>query len=186
MKAFIFLSITILVILFLPASSFASTQALPPPIQVQYDLPYPGVLPDNPLYFLKVARDRMILFFISTPLKKSQFELLQADKRLNAAYLLKNEGSKNDILISSTASKAENYFNESVDAAEVAKASGIDVSDQANKLLLSSQKHYQILRQMEQFSSPTFKQSLRTIEIRVLAMQKNVKSLLKQKQSKTK
>src|SRR5579883_115828 len=51
-----------------------------------YVLPYPGILPDNPFYFLKVLRDRLILFFISNPTKKSSFYLLQSDKRLEASW----------------------------------------------------------------------------------------------------
>ncbi|HSW97310.1 MAG TPA: hypothetical protein VLF89_05800, partial [Candidatus Saccharimonadales bacterium] len=35
--------------------------------QIQYDLPYPGLLPDNPLYSLKVLRDKIVEFFISDP-----------------------------------------------------------------------------------------------------------------------
>src|ERR1700704_2037322 len=38
---------------------------------VDYTLPYPGLLPDSPLYFLKTFRDRLISFFISSPIKKA-------------------------------------------------------------------------------------------------------------------
>jgi hypothetical protein len=30
---------------------------------ISYDLPYPGMLPDSPVYFVKVARDRVMRFF---------------------------------------------------------------------------------------------------------------------------
>src|SRR5690242_14285884 len=60
----------------------------PTPVTNDYTMPYPGLLPDSPLYSLKVFRDRVISFFISDPLKRSSFDLLQADKRLEGAYYL--------------------------------------------------------------------------------------------------
>ena len=54
-------------------------------IQIQYELPYPGILPDNPLYFLKAIRDNVLGFFITDPLKKADYSLLMADKRLQSA-----------------------------------------------------------------------------------------------------
>lgn len=47
-----------------------------------YTLPYPGLLPNNPLYFLKSFRDVLLEAMISDPSKKSQFYVLQADKFL--------------------------------------------------------------------------------------------------------
>ncbi|MBF8250036.1 MAG: LPXTG-motif cell wall anchor protein, partial [Candidatus Levybacteria bacterium] len=58
--------------------------------EVNYELPYPGLLPDSPLYFLRVTRDKLVSFLISDPLKKAEFDLLQADKRLNAGIYLLN------------------------------------------------------------------------------------------------
>ena len=55
---------------------------------VDYQLPYPGMLPDNPLYFLKVFRDNLTSFFINKPLDKAHFDLLQSDKDVEASYLL--------------------------------------------------------------------------------------------------
>ncbi len=144
---------------------------------VQYDLPYPGILPDNPLYVLKVIRDKFIIFLISDPIKKSQLELLQADKRLNAAVLLHNEHKQNDILVISTASKAENYFNEAIDTASLAKSEGLNIDTLQSRLTLASQKHYEVLRQIENGSSPLLKRSFVSIENRVLILQKMVDAL---------
>src|ERR1700683_4754974 len=67
----------------------ASTSAIAPsPSSVDYQLPYPGMLPDNPLYFLKVFRDTLTSFFINKPLDKANFDLLQSDKNVEASYLL--------------------------------------------------------------------------------------------------
>src|SRR5271154_6818482 len=56
--------------------------------QIDYQLPYPGMFPDNPLYFLKVFRDQLTAFFLSKPLDRAQFDLLQSDKNAEASYLL--------------------------------------------------------------------------------------------------
>ncbi len=48
---------------------------------IEYALPYPGLLPDSPLYILKAIRDRIIEVLISDTMKKANFELLAADKR---------------------------------------------------------------------------------------------------------
>ncbi len=44
----------------------------------EYALPYPGILPDNVLYNLKVFRDKVFEFLIIDPVKKADFYLLQA------------------------------------------------------------------------------------------------------------
>lgn len=57
-------------------------------VRVEYVLPYPGILPDNPLYVLKTFRDKILEIVIGDPIKKAEFYLLQSDKHLNAAVLL--------------------------------------------------------------------------------------------------
>lgn len=78
------------------------------PVSVEYDLAFPGTLPDNPLYKLKVLRDKIIASSIFNPLKKIDFYVLQTDKGILAAAMLID---KNKIdLAGSTALKAENNF----------------------------------------------------------------------------
>lgn len=75
---------------------------------VQYDLAFPGMLPDNPLYKLKVLRDKFISASILNPLKKIGFYILQADKGILATAMLID---KNKIdLAQTTALKAEHNF----------------------------------------------------------------------------
>src|SRR5436190_18380171 len=82
------------------------------PAEVEYELSYPGVLPDNPLYLIKAARDRMVSFLITDPIKKIEFNLLTSDKRIYASKLLSDKG-KFDLAIS-TLSKSNNYLEISV------------------------------------------------------------------------
>jgi len=62
--------------------------------QVEYALPYPGILPDHPLYFLKNVRDWLLKIFISQPVRKTEFEMLLSDKSLNMAIFLADQGKK--------------------------------------------------------------------------------------------
>jgi hypothetical protein len=50
--------------------------------QIEYALPYPGMLPDHPLYFLKNLRDHIMDFIIRDHIKKAEFNLLLSDKKL--------------------------------------------------------------------------------------------------------
>ncbi|MBI3366077.1 hypothetical protein HY041_00415 [Candidatus Roizmanbacteria bacterium] len=116
--------------------------------KVDYQLPYPGLLPDNPLYFTKVLRDAIVDFLISDPLKKADFYLLQADKRLNAgAYLLKVKKDKKT-LAESTISKGENYFEKALVKTTDAKRQGMDIKDISSRLWTSSKKHQEVLKEL--------------------------------------
>jgi hypothetical protein len=55
---------------------------------VEYALPYPGMLPDNPLYFLKQVRDWIMEKIIADPVRKIEFYVLQSDKDINASVFL--------------------------------------------------------------------------------------------------
>ena len=125
--------------------------------EINYELPYPGLLPDNPLYFLRIIRDKTINFLIADPLKKAEFNLLQADKRLNAGIYLFNKG-KISISIS-TISKGENYFEESLEKAKKARHEGMEINEITRKLIDSSKKHQEILKSLEEKSPQNFKSS---------------------------
>lgn len=117
------------------------------PIHVEYNLPYPGLLPDNPLYYLKAIRDNLLKFFISNPLKKAEFDLLQANKRLVAAQFLLNK-NKTDLSIT-TLSKSGNYFDDAISSIGKAKKQGMQIDSLLTELSKASQKHQEIIRQME-------------------------------------
>lgn len=157
---------------------------------VEYELPYPGLLPDNPLYFLKVIRDRVVSFLISDPKKKAEFNLLQADKRLNAGLYLFNsaksgtvqnptkENEKKINLAISTISKAENYFFEAILEINKAKTQGIDITNLAGRLLTSSEKHQEIIISLEKRSKGNIKESLMGERKRTESFEKQVREIL--------
>ena len=75
-------------------SASDTVQVSPSPVpvpttpKVEYILPYPGILPTHPLYFLKTIRDQIVEALISDPIKKADFYITQADKKLSMALAL--------------------------------------------------------------------------------------------------
>ena len=141
-------TILITVFLFFLSSSlsFAQTPTLipTPPPKIDYQLPYPGLLPDSPLYFLKVARDRIIDFLIADPLKQAEFDLLQSEKRLAAGITLFGKGKKE--LAITTISKGENYLEKTISNIETAKSQGADTSSLLEKMYRSVKKQQEVLK----------------------------------------
>lgn len=147
---------------------------------INYDLPYPGILPDNPLYVLKAARDKIVSFLISSPLKKAEFNLLAADKRLNAGVYLFNKG-KNISQAVTTISKGENYFYEAISEIRKANNQGINTRGLTEKLLDASRKHQETISSFEKRSKGNIRESLARENKRVKDFEKQVSELLSQK-----
>lgn len=128
----------------------ATTTPSPTPLSQDYTLPYPGLLPDSPLYFLKTFRDQVIAFFISDPVKKSSFYLLQSDKRLESSWYLLKEGRSKDALALSTLSKSNNYVSLSLSQAQLAIKSGENLNGLGQQLRSAIAKHEVVVAQMAQ------------------------------------
>ncbi len=139
---------------------------------VEYTLPYPGILPDSPLYFLKVVRDNLLGFFISEPLKKADYSLLMADKRLTSASSLLDK--KNYSLAITTLSKAENYFDKAIQSAAKAKGEGKDAGEILNRLWVASQKHQEVIYQMVLKTKGEVRYSLELQQVRAKSFQDTV------------
>lgn len=183
----IFLSFNLLMIL-IPQISFAQTekpsismQVTPTPsiaLTVEYQLPYPGLLPDSAFYSLKALRDKIVGFLISDPIKKAEFKLLAADKRLNAgAYLF--EKSKYDLALS-TISKGENYFEEAINKVKEAKKQGRDTTDILIILSISVKKHREVLITLEKKAPGNSKAGIASTIKRVEGFENKVNSLISQ------
>ena len=165
MRKLTFLAICIITFLTISVSSFAQESSLsaaqsssaPAELKVDYLLPYPGLLPDNPFYFLRILRDRIVSFLISDTLKKAEFDLLQTDKRINAGITLAKE--KKYELSNSTISKALNYFEEGVAKTKEAKKAGLPVGDIASRLYFSSLKQQEVLKELATKTSGNFAQT---------------------------
>lgn len=137
----LFLSKTIL------AQEERETLEASPSTKVEYFLPYPGILPDHPLYFLKVFRDRVLDFLIRDPVKKIEFHLLMADKRLNMGIFLIDKGKPS--LAETTVSKGEKYLLRAVEGVKKAEEKGREVDpgllDELKKATL---KHGEVILEL--------------------------------------
>ncbi len=184
MKRIIFV-LLLIIFLFFPQIQFAQANkelkmvAIPQESSeksVDYQLPYPGLLPDSRLYFLKVLRDRLVSLFVSDPLKKAELNLLNADKRLNGAFYLFNKDKTKIKLIQSTVSKAENYLGLAIAETVDAKKQGMDTADIIRRLAASSKKHQEIVRYLEK-QSPLLKEEFILLGKRIIDFEKQVDAL---------
>jgi len=115
-----------------------------PAIISDYTLPYPGLLPDHPLYSLKVLRDKILIWFTKDDVKLVELNLLMADKRLKMGEVLFEKGNKE--LALSTISKGEKYFGQAVYRLRTMKnTSKESVNVLQEKLARSSVKHKEVV-----------------------------------------
>ena len=123
--------------------------AEPVTVKVEYYLPYPGILPDSPLYKVKAARDRVMLWLGLDGGKKAKRELLYADKRIGAAAALADGGQME--LAVSTATKAEKYLELAVNRVRKLSGAGKDVKSIKMVLVKAIAKHREILEGRPEF-----------------------------------
>ena len=155
--------------------SFAQSTPSAEILNVQYELPYTGILPDNPLYFLKALRDNVLGLFITDPLKKADYDLLMADKRLGGAQALLTK-QKDDLAIT-TLSKSGNYFYQAIQQAAIAKKQGENINDLLSKLTTASMKHQLVILQMAQRANQNTKKTLEAFLNRVKDFQFSAQAL---------
>lgn len=155
-----------------------SSTPTPKPTSIEYTLPYPGILPGNPIYPLKVFRDRLVEFFISDPLKKGEFYLLQADKHLSAGQILVAQNSKNYPLAETTISKGENYMQMALDQVPVIKATQREDRELLNTLITALKKHQEVIKSLQKNAPKDVFTRLEVSRQRAIQMEKTAESLL--------
>lgn len=114
--------------------------------EVHYYLPYPGILPDHPLYWVKMLRDKVREMVTSSQSGKVDLWMSMADKRLGAAKAL-IEGNKVE-LGTQTAAKSTAYLRQAVSGLEQLKSEGTNVGERANNMERETLKHAQILDEL--------------------------------------
>lgn len=115
-------------------------------VTIEYELAHPGILPDHFLWPLKAARDQVWLFLTMDSLKRGEFLLLLADKRVSAAKNLMKE-EKSGLAVSSSI-KAERYLEQAVAQERVARKNGQDTSRFLDKLVPATLKHREVLEEL--------------------------------------
>ena len=156
---------------------------------VDYLLPYPGILPDNPLYKIKMLRDRILAFFITDPVKKAEYYLLMADKRINAGKMLIDYGKP--ALGDETLSKGQAYMVKAIEELKRAKESERDISGLIEKLDKATSKHLEVLKTVLEKAPENAKKGIQNAiensqkgHDRVLEIMEKKKEKLEEKQEK--
>lgn len=113
------------------------------------EVTYPGLLPDHPLYFLKVAKDNVVGFFKGEPIDRASYSLLQTEKHLGASHLLITE-KKNQELGLLSLENAQSSLEEAIKYTEAAKKEGKSTHDLCQKLKQTAKKHVELYALLEQ------------------------------------
>ncbi|OGK26133.1 hypothetical protein A2954_02010 [Candidatus Roizmanbacteria bacterium RIFCSPLOWO2_01_FULL_37_12] len=135
-----------LVFFFLIPPAFYFLQSQPVNLsqeKIEYNLPYPGILPDHPLFFLKNTRDKILELTTRDTLKKAELYLLFSDKRVAMAFNLTKNGKNR--LAAKAFLEAEEYFLKVTPLLETSKKQGVSAtSDLIQRLKLSNVKHKEV------------------------------------------
>ena len=116
--------------------------------EIKYELPFPGLLPDHPLYKLKMARDKLWEFLISDLERRAYFEILMADKRMSAGRMLIEDKGKIDLGLS-TIGKGYKYLEKTPAVIKALREQNFNINNLIDKLEKSAIKHISLL---EKFS----------------------------------
>lgn len=113
-----------------------------------YELSWPGILPDNKFYKLKVLRNKVIGKMIINPAKKVEFDLLMADKTIYASDLLNEKG---EIAFAKDAAlKGEDYYSNLVQYYNQALLQHKKIPAVLDKKITkASKKHQEIFKKLE-------------------------------------
>ena len=111
--------------------------------KIEYNLPYPGILPDHPLFFFKKVRDKILELTTRDSLKKAELYLLFSDKRIAMAMVLLKNGKDKYALTAFR--QGEDYFLKIPKLLEMSKKQGVSASsDFIQRLKLSNAKHKEV------------------------------------------
>jgi hypothetical protein len=109
------------------------------------DLPSPGLLPDNPFYFLKTWKEAIQNFFTFGAENKAEQFLHLADVRL-AEYQKMIEKGKTEIA-EKTLAKYEKQLNQALQKIEELENKGKDTKEISQKLEDTINKHLEVLEE---------------------------------------
>lgn len=140
--------------IFPPRTVAQTTPAIASPSaksSIEYDLPYPGLLPGHPLYPIKWWRDRILLFFTRDQAQKSSLLLLLADKKL-AMVLRLLESEKQELAAQTVGESQEHILEGSKQLITLKQKNTLPVG-LAEKFDVASRKHEEILTGLEKNAS---------------------------------
>lgn len=173
--------IIIFIFFFLTAAYFLITSSQTPIIdnqqeKVVYLLPYPGLLPDHPLYFIKDLRDKIQEFLNRDNLKKAELYLLYSDKKAAMAMILASKG-KNQLSIS-TFLKGEKDFEKIFYYLSLTKLQGQSPSSSfIDTLKLANAKHNELIFELMKIAPEGLQNSLNQLLELNLSIKKTIDKL---------
>lgn len=129
-----------------------------PQPKIEYFLPYPGILPDSPLYKIKMVRDKVWLWLTTDVVRKAELFLLYADKRIGAGRVL-IEGNQVPLGIS-TLTKGVKYLERAIEQTKEAKTKGKKVDSLERNIKNASLKYEEILVGLSEKVNPDGKTAL--------------------------
>lgn len=117
------------------------------PTPVDYKLPFPGILPDHPLYPLKRLRDKILISMTSKPVKKVEIYLLFSDKNLVMGQLLW-ERAKYDLGLKTFEESEQLLLKSAVSLVKLKQGNNLPPG-LADKIELSGKKHGEIILSLQ-------------------------------------
>lgn len=111
--------------------------------EVNYYLPYPGLLPDHPLYFLKMMRDRLKEWKTFDQARKAEYFVNLADKRMGAGRAL-IEGDEDELGVT-TYRKASRYLKKAIEKISELEGEGREMGDLANRIEQATLKYDEVM-----------------------------------------
>lgn len=151
--------------------------------RVDYELPYPGMLPDNPFYFLKMLRDKIVKSLINDPFERAKFDILTSQKRMFAGKLLL--GKKKEVLAIETIEKSNNYLDDTLNDTKEAKLTdtkGVDIQPFYEHFKTVVRKHIEIMADLKKDISKKNAKRFEIQQKRIEEVEKNVELLIKEEQ----
>jgi len=115
--------------------------------EVPYQLPYPGLLPGHPLYFLKTIRDNILLFTTRDNFKKAKLYLHLSDKNMSTAKALIDKG-KEQMAIEELDLGERRFLFIPQTLKELKSQGGEYPNDLIIDLNLSNQKHREVITEV--------------------------------------
>lgn len=158
----IILLFLVVIVPFFYLFSFSLSVEREAPQPVAYELPYPGIMKDNPLYIFKTIRDRVLEFSTRDNLKKAQLRVLFSDKGVRAAELLQKNGHDEQVVTELQTSQS--YFKKAIRDVVLSKQQGVSASAElVNKMKLSNLKHREVILHLNQVLSSDERKGLEPI-----------------------
>lgn len=119
--------------------------------EIDYYLPYPGkVLPDSPLWNLKVIRDKIWLFATTDWGRKGDLYLLFADKRIASSKALFEKSEPEQGY--ETLLKAEQYLERAQSLEADERSKGADTNEFLSRIARSSLRHLYVMEEIKKIA----------------------------------